>query len=144
MILEWLAALEGIASTAAFVALIWQLRLVLRQMRFGAVIHIYEVNRDLIGRALDNPDLAKTLEGKPAENSATEKLYVQQWFNQMNLTYLGQQNRFLPKSMRKSLESDMADFINQPRVQGYWASLSKYYPEDFQRFVAGMIRDTSD
>ena len=60
----------------------------------------------------------------------------------MSLTYLGQQNRFLPKSMRKGLESDMADFIKQPRIQEYWASTARYYPEDFNVFMAGLMEKT--
>ncbi|WP_309387892.1 hypothetical protein, partial [Cerasicoccus frondis] len=73
MLIEWLSALEGIASTAALVALIWQIRILLRQLRFNAILHIYDVNRDLIGRALEDTELRKILDGEQIADESKEK-----------------------------------------------------------------------
>lgn len=139
MIFDWLAGLEGIASTAALIALLWQLRLVLRQMRYGAVMHLFEVNRTLVGRALDDAELLDAMTGQKGEVSLKDRLFIQQWFNQMHLTFLGKRNRFLPRSMHASLMADMGDFVSKPQIREAWKASATFYPDDFRKFMTELM-----
>ena len=139
MIFDWLAGLEGIASTAALIALLWQLRLVLRQMRYDAVMHLFEVNRTLVGRALEDAELLEAMSSQREAVSVKDRLFIQQWFNQMHLAFLGTRNRLLPRSMHPSLMADMGNFMSKPHVQEVWKAVAAYYPEDFRAFMAGLM-----
>jgi len=101
-------------------------------------MHLFEVNRALVGRAIDDSDLLGAMTGTKTKVSAKETLFIQQWFNQMHLTYLGKRNRLLPRAMHASLTADMADFMGKPQAQKVWATVAPFYPNDFREFVESL------
>ncbi|MBK1859360.1 DUF6082 family protein [Cerasicoccus arenae] len=143
MILEWFSALEGVASLATLLVLLWQIGMLLRQLRFNAVLHIYDINRDLIGRALDDPDLRKVLDGEQIADASKEKRYFQLWINQIKLIHLGWRSRFLPRTSWPSLQKDIGDFTSLPRFQTNWKEVSQYYSGDFREFLEETKRKMS-
>lgn len=135
MILEWFSALEGVVSLATLIVLLWQIGMLLRQLRFNAVLQIYDINRDLIGRALGDADLRNLLEGEAIADVSKEKRYYQLWINQIQLIYLGWRSHFLPRSSWIGLRKDIGDFAALPRFDSHWTKMAQYYPEEFRKFV---------
>ncbi len=132
---DWLAAMETTVEFTALLALIWQLRVLSRQLRYEAVIRIYEINRALIAAGLKDPDLLKVLDGRAIRDKTKQRRFLQQCFNQIDLTYLGWKNRFLTQESWEGLERDIQDFSSLETSRQYWRQNSGYYSREFQAFL---------
>lgn len=113
----------------------------IKQRRLESMIHIYDVNRQLITQGFDQPELFKILEDEPDTDPAMTRRYLQLWLNQLALIHRIHTQGLFNREVQSSLVRDMKDFMAMSNMRRHWRQYGKYYPVSFRYFVNNVIQE---
>lgn len=113
----------------------------IKQRRLESMIHVYDVNRQLISQGFDQPELFKILEDEPDTDPALTRRYLQLWLNQLALIHRIHTHGLFKREVQSSLVRDIKDFMAMSNMRRHWRLYGKYYPDSFRHFVKNVIRE---
>ncbi|MFT6238007.1 MAG: hypothetical protein ACJAQT_000076 [Akkermansiaceae bacterium] len=132
---EWIATTMSLVSLAV---VFWELRQGRKQNRTGALIQIYDINRQLLGMGFDRPEFFCAIGGTSGEGE-TVRRYLQLWLNQIALIVHLNDQGLLTRSQWHSLEVDIECLFETSELKNLWSDFRPFYPEPLRSFLDGKV-----
>ena len=112
----------------------WELRQGRKQNRTGALIQIYDINRQLLGMGFDRPEFFQAIGGSAGEEE-TVRRYLQLWLNQIALIVHLHDQGLLTRSQWHSLQVDIECLFEKSELKNLWSEFRPFYPEPLRSFL---------
>lgn len=132
---DYLASVSVVISFISIFLVVFQLQANTDQQKLGSLIHIYDINRQLLSLGFAHTELFEILRDTQDADPLWERRYLQLWLNQMALIHFIQRRGLFQADMGDSLEIDIRDFMAMENMQRHWRLHRQYYPASFQRYI---------
>jgi len=140
---DYLAAVSVAISLVSVLLVVVQLRGNLRQRQLESLIHIYDVNRQLIAQGFQHPELFKILEDAPDTDPVLTRRYLQLWLNQLALIHRIHRHGLFQEELQVSLAREVREFMAQDNMRRHWQQQRSFYPASFRRFVDHVVQSVA-
>jgi hypothetical protein len=114
----------------------------IKQRRLESLIHIYDVNRQLISQGFDHPELFKILEDEPDTDPLLTRRYLQLWLNQLALIHRVHRHGLFNRELQSSMAREVREFMTLTNMREQWKEQRTYFPKSFRRFVDHIIQSS--
>ena len=125
-------------SLVSLAVVFWELRQGRKQNRTGALIQIYDINRQLLGMGFDRPEFFCAIGGTSGEGEMVRR-YLQLWLNQIALIVHLNDQGLLTRSQWHSLEVDIECLFETSELKNLWSDFRPFYPEPLRSFLDGKV-----
>jgi len=141
---QWVAVFSALVSFAGWLLVVAQLKQGNDQRRLDSLLHIKEINREILSLGFDNPRLFPLLQGRKTADSTQEQHYLQLWFNQFELIHSFCEQGMFSQELAASLERDIGQFVSLDNVRQHWRRKRQFYTPSFQAFIDSLAEGKAD
>lgn len=140
----YVSVFSVLISFAGWLLVVAQLKQGNAQRRLDSLLHLKEINREILALGFDNPRLFPLLQGKKIADSLQEQHYLQLWFNQFELIHSFCEQDLFSEELAASLRRDIGQFVSLDNVRQHWRRKRQFYTPSFQAFIDSLAEGKAD
>lgn len=137
---HWVPLFSTTISFAGLLIVIHQLRTNNKQRELGSLVHVFDINRQLLSLGFSYPKLFDILADAPQADQTLERRYLQLWLNQFALIHSYMEKAVFKRELKDSLTREVAEFFTMENMQRHWRHHGAFYPASFQEFVGEVLK----
>ncbi|MGH9459941.1 MAG: hypothetical protein ACRD1X_01895 [Vicinamibacteria bacterium] len=137
----WIYLLQTVALFGTLVYIAMQTRSVERAVTANTVQMMVAAHRELLGKAVEKPELHAALMAEDLPKDAALRPYLSMWLNHGFNAYSLHEAGYIDAEWWEATRRDMRDVLGHGGMKAWWARVKKFYPARYQRFIDEEILD---